>query len=521
MRNNLPVTNVEHLLEEGGALVSVTDLQSRIRYANPAFIAISGFTREELIGEPHHIVRHPDMPPEAFADLWKTIQSGQSWTALVKNRCKNGDFYWVKANVTPLIENNQPVGYMSVRVKPSREEIANAAAIYKRMQEEKGSYLIHNGTVARAGLDNRLSIFRNLGANSRIWLAMLTVLSVLLGFEATESLWLDVGSTFHFVIQSVLNIAVIVGLGIWLSSSFVQSLRRAVVATTHIASGDLSYRITVSHCDEIGKIIRGLGQISVNFMGVVSDVRAQAYELQGASGDIASGVEDLSSRTELQAASLEKTASSMEEIHATVQQTADLAQQASRFTQSASTIAEQSSAVVSQVVDNMADIKSSSTKIADIISVIDEIAFQTNILALNAAVEAARAGEQGKGFAVVAGEVRNLAQKTAAAAKEIKELIFDSLNKVESGAQLSGKAGETMRDMIAAVKRVDAIMGEISHAANEQALGIGQINDAAGQIDQSTQENAALAKRVAASAILLNQQADVLLEAVNVFKFRT
>ncbi len=525
MRTNLPVTEIEHLLDDSVALVSTTDLQSRINYANPAFIAISGFTQEELIGEPHHLVRHPDMPPEAFADLWNTVQSGQSWTGLVKNRCKNGDYYWVKANVTPLIENDKPVGYMSVRIKPSREEVANASAIYQAMRADKNCYQIRNGTVTRASLFNRLIFLKNIGINTRIWIAMLTVALTLIGFEAAESLWLGADSSTtgfdgtRFIILGAISVMVVGGLGAWLSASITQPLQRAVTIATRTASGDLGYRTAnLPRRDEVGQIIRSLNQTTVNLMGVVTDVRAQAHDARIAARDIASGVEDLSSRTESQASSLEETAASMEEIHATVQQTADLARQANQSTLSASAIAEQGSTVVGRVTANMEDIKTSSTKIADIIGVIDEIAFQTNILALNAAVEAARAGEQGKGFAVVASEVRNLAQKTAAAAKEIKSLILDSLAKVESGAKLSEDAGNTMGDLVAAIKRVTALMGEISHAASEQALGIGQVNEAAGQIDRATQENAALAERVSMSATVLNQQANTLLDAVNVFK---
>lgn len=523
MRTNLPVTNIEHLLDDNIALVSVTDLQSRIRYANPAFIDISGFSKEELIGEPHSIVRHPDMPPEAFADLWKTVQSGQPWTALVKNRCKNGDYYWVKANVTPLVEGDKVTGYMSVRIKPSREEVAQANAVYKEIREGKSSYGIRQGDVIRSDLLGKLASWTQIGIRARIWIAMLVMALTTVGVMAVETFWLNAGpditspSGMRFIALSGLSLTISGVLGLWLYYSIAQPLQSVAQIAQRIASADLTGRFSTSRQDTIGQAIRGLNQTNVNLRGVISDVRAQVYGIHQEVGDIASGIHDLSSRTESQAASLEETAASMEEIHATVQQTVGSTQQANQLALSASAIAQRGGAVVDQVVANMADINASSTRIADIISVINEIAFQTNILALNAAVEAARAGEQGKGFAVVAGEVRNLAQKTAVAAKEIKELILDSLAKVESGLKLSEEAGKTMGELATSIKSVTAIMSEITHMSTEQVAGIGQVNEAAMQIDRVTQENAALAEKVTAAAMLLNDQADALLDAVNVF----
>ncbi|EXI91396.1 MAG: Aerotaxis receptor [Candidatus Accumulibacter sp. BA-94] len=526
MRANLPVTNNEHLLDADTALVSITDLQSRIRYANPAFIAISGFSKEELIGEPHNIVRHPDMPPEAFADLWKTIESGQPWTALVKNRCKNGDYYWVKANVTPLVDGDKVTGYMSVRIKPSREEVAKANAIYEAMRTGKSNYGIRNGDVIRSDLLSKLASWTQIGIRARIWIAMLIMTLTMIGAMTIETFWLNAGADttgvnwMSFIALSGLSLALSVVLGFWLYYSIAQPLQSVAKMAQRIAGADLTSSLSTSRQDTIGQAIRGLNQTNVNLRGVISDVRAQVYGIHQETGDIASGIHDLSSRTESQAASLEQTAASMEEIHATVQQTVNSTHQANQLALSASTIAQRGGAVVDQVVANMADINASSTRIADIISVINEIAFQTNILALNAAVEAARAGEQGKGFAVVAGEVRNLAQKTAVAAKEIKGLILDSLAKVESGLRLSEDAGKTMGELASAIQSVTTIMNEITHMSTEQVAGIGQVNEAAMQIDRVTQENAALAERVTSAAMLLNDQADALLDAVNVFNIK-
>jgi len=250
----------------------------------------------------------------------------------------------------------------------------------------------------------------------------------------------------------------------------------------------------------------------------VSQVRTGIDTIATASSQIAAGNLDLSSRTEEQASSLEETASSMEELTSTVKQNADNARQANQLAVSASGVAEKGGAVVSRVVDTMEDINASAKKIVDIIGVIDGIAFQTNILALNAAVEAARAGEQGRGFAVVASEVRNLAQRSAAAAKEIKTLIGDSVDKVELGSKLVEEAGVTMDEVVQSVRHVTDIMSEIMAASQEQSAGIEQVNQAIGQMDQVTQQNAALVEEAAAAAESLNEQAAKLAEAVSVFK---
>ena len=527
MRTNLPVTDTEYELADDVALVSMTDLDSYITYANPAFIETSGYTKEELIGQPHNLVRHPDMPPEAYADLWRTVQSGRQWTAPVKNRRKNGDFYWVKANVTPIVKDGRPVGYMSVRVKPSREEVTNANALYQAIRSGQSRHGVHGGDVVRAGWLGKLNGWSQLGVSARIWIALLTVVIAMLGFEWARWQWLGGAAVVagpdgaQLGGLGLVGLAVAGMLGWWLNGSVAQPLHGVARMAQRIAGADLTDRLVTSRHDAIGQAIRGLNQTNVNLWGIVSDVRAQARAMHEATSDISSGIVDLSSRTESQASSLEQTAASMEQLHATVQQTADLARQANQLASSASSMAQQGGQVVNLAVANMADINQSSAKIADIIGVIDEIAFQTNILALNAAVEAARAGEQGRGFAVVATEVRNLAQKTATAAKEIKALISDSLIKVESGAKLSEQTGKAMADMVASINRVTAIMGDINRATTEQASGIGQVNEAAMQLDRATQANAAFAEKITAAAVMLNHQADTLLEAVSIFNVST
>ncbi|MNX39613.1 Methyl-accepting chemotaxis protein I [compost metagenome] len=300
--------------------------------------------------------------------------------------------------------------------------------------------------------------------------------------------------------------------------SITRPLARAVKAAETVASGDLGQRIEAGSKDETGRLLHALQDMQEKLAGAVRVIRHGSETISSASGQIAAGNADLSSRTEEQAASLEETAASMEELASTVKQNADNARQANHLAASASEIAQRGGAVVSAVVSTMQDISASSRKISDIVSVIDGIAFQTNILALNAAVEAARAGEQGKGFAVVAGEVRSLAQRSAQAAKEIKTLIEDSASKVGEGSRQVEGAGATMQEVVTSVRHVTDIMSEIAAASQEQASGIDQVNRAVAQMDEVTQQNAALVEEAAAAAGSMQDQARELVGAVNVFR---
>jgi methyl-accepting chemotaxis protein len=305
----------------------------------------------------------------------------------------------------------------------------------------------------------------------------------------------------------------------WLiTRSITRPLNAAVKIAQTVAAGDLTSRIEETSTDETGQLLHALRGMNESLVRIVSEVRTGTATIATASSQIASGNLDLSSRTEEQASSLEETASSMEELTSTVKQNADNARQANLLAVSASEVAVKGGAIVSSVVETMGSINESARKIVDIIGVIDGIAFQTNILALNAAVEAARAGEQGRGFAVVASEVRNLAQRSAAAAKEIKTLIGDSVDKVDAGSKLVDQAGATMGEIVAGIRHVTDIMGEITAASHEQSDGIEQINQAIGQMDEVTQQNAALVEQAAAAAGSLQEQAGNLMNAVSIFK---
>jgi len=314
------------------------------------------------------------------------------------------------------------------------------------------------------------------------------------------------------------SIVLAIGLALWIARLISRSLQEAVSVAETVAAGDLTSDIRVTTKDETGQLLGALKVMNDNLVKIVGEVRSGTETIASASGQIATGNIDLSQRTEEQASSLEETASSMEELTSTVRQNSENALQANALASSATDIAARGGVVVSQVVETMGSINESSKKIVDIIGVIDGIAFQTNILALNAAVEAARAGDQGRGFAVVATEVRTLAQRSAAAAKEIKTLIDDSVEKVDTGTKLVDQAGSTMHEIVESIQRVADIMGEITSASAEQTAGIEQINEAVIQMDSVTQQNAALVEEAAAAAQAMQDQASQLAEAVSVFR---
>jgi len=510
VRKNLPVTDHEFVVPAGTTLMSTTDVKGRITYGNEAFVQASGYSLEELVGKAHNIVRHPDVPPEAFADLWQTIQAGQSWTALVKNRRKNGDYYWVRANVAPMHRAGELVGYLSVRTPPGRDEIAAAEALYRSVREGRAG-----GLAFRRGLVVRTGVLKWLNASKLLPTAWRVRLPLLAAAVAAAAAALVSGGAPAPVLATT-GIALLCA-GIFIERQVISPLRRVLDAAKRVAAGEQAGESLADRGDELGMLSRTINQAGLNLGSLVDDVQGQVDSMHTASVQIAMGNSNLASRTEQSAASLEQTASSMEQMTATVTNNADAALQASQLASSASKAADEGGQVVQRVVTTMDEISGSSRRIVDIIGVIDGIAFQTNILALNAAVEAARAGEQGRGFAVVAAEVRSLAQRSAEAAKEIKSLIADSVERVDVGSRLVGDAGKTIADVVRQFQQVSTLIAEITTSSREQSVGISQVGQAVNHLDQITQQNAAMVEQTSAAATDLSEKAKRLAHAVSVF----
>ena len=470
-----------------------------------------------------HITNVPLAKERIISDWYRLVEIGvRRTTAIAKSADPSlGPFFAEEsANSTKAAQDLQK------QLEPlltSNEE----KALWKEFQEVRAQYLQSRDSVVKIKAEGSAQ-----EANDALEKQFLPVSKTYLGKvqqllemqrKTIDGMVVDIGESYN---ESRNFLVILGGVALclggfyawWLAIGITRPLRQALVVAQTVASGDLTSNIGSSASDETGQLLMALQAMNDSLTAIVSDVRAGTETIASASGQIATGNQDLSSRTEQQASSLEQTAASMEELTSTVKQNADNAQQANQLAMTAAEVAVRGGEVVSQVVQTMGGIDASSRKIVDIIGVIDGIAFQTNILALNAAVEAARAGEQGRGFAVVASEVRNLAQRSASAAKEIKTLIGESVEKVKEGSSQVADAGRTMEQIVDSVKRVTHIMSEITAASREQTSGIEQINQAITQMDQVTQQNAALVEEAAAAASSLQGQAGQLTEAVGIFR---
>jgi aerotaxis receptor len=513
MRSNLPVTGKGFTFPPDQTLISVTDLKGRITYCNNNFVMASGFSRDELLGQPHNMVRHPDMPEEAFRDLWATIQSGRPWSGMVKNRRKNGDHYWVWANATPVRSGDKVVGFLSVRTSPKPGQVEQAERLYAQMRDEVAAgRLKHKLAAGQLRVDTafgRLLRWLRLGPTGRIYASIIgAALAPALMAEFDAPTWALVTVAFVGAV-----------IAIWLArQTFVIPLQQIRDSANRLAAGDLTGAVDVDEIGLLGELQLALAQLAVTVRTVVRDVRHEVANLRGASQEISAGSIELSGRTESQASSLEQSAASMEEISGTIKHTTQVADQGSVLASEAAALSRRSHEAVQAVAETMKDIAESSGKIGSIIQVIDGVAFQTNILALNAAVEAARAGEQGRGFAVVASEVRALAQRTTGAAREIKQLIEDSIGRVENGTRQTHEAQQRMGETMTAVEKTSGLIDEIRRAAQEQEGGVGQITQAVAQLDSLTQQNAAMVEELAAAAKSLDGQVTMVHGTIRVFK---
>jgi len=516
MKNNQPVTQREHPLPDDTLIMSITDTQSRITYVNPDFVAASGFDRDELTGEFHNIVRHPDMPREAFADMWATVQGNESWTGMIKNRRKDGDHYWVRANATPIEHEGRITGYTSVRVKPTREEVQRAESLYARLRSgTAGRVALRKGVAVRTGALAWMSLFQVMPLRWRIRFGSLAGLA--LTWIALLASGVAGGA---FGVVAAATAAGALAQCLLLEAQVDKPLRRVLAEAQRLSRGQATNELGLDRIDEIGMLARAVQQANLNLRSLVKDVVRRSRSVHEEGVSLGGATSELGGRTENQASALEETAASIEELASAVKQNADNAAQAASLSARASQVAAQGSEAVARVVETMQGINDSSRRIAEITGVIDGIAFQTNILALNAAVEAARAGSHGRGFAVVAGEVRALAGRSAEAAREIKALITESVQRVDRGSGLVAGAGTTIQDLVQSVRHVSDLMAEISAASREQSAGVEQVSAAVVQMEQMTQQNAAMVQDVTGTVTQLSAQASDLVLAAGVLDAR-
>jgi len=492
-----------------------------------AVIAGIGVMRLQSVGDATHEMARQSLEKERMAATWLLLTSTNSvrtFSLLKSNDPEVQDY--LQKNITKTSAAISQAQKQLEEVVASSEELALIADIKKK----RGEYIDLRNTIIKLKADGKreeadaLSGEKLLAALDSYDGSIRAMLNhqkqqIDKSADAIDSLYRS-GRT-QLIVLALLALGVGTVLAWLLTRSIVEPIGEALLIAETVAAGDLSMDFESDRGGDFGRLLRGMGEMEGKLTELVGRIRTSTDSIVVASKEIAAGNHDLSSRTEEQASSLEQTAASMEELTSTVKQNADNARQANQLAVSASEVAVKGGSVVSQVVTTMASINASSRKIVDIIGVIDGIAFQTNILALNAAVEAARAGEQGRGFAVVASEVRSLAQRSAAAAKEIKGLIDDSVGKVDAGSTLVGEAGKTMEEIVESVKRVTDIMGEITAASQEQTSGIEQINLAITQMDQVTQQNAALVEEASAAAQSLQEQAGSLSQVVGVFSFES
>ena len=529
MKTNLPITNVETLLPEGEFIYSSTDLKGVIVEANEAFARISNFTREEMIGQSHNMVRHPDIPPEAFTDMWRDLKAGRPWRGIVKNRRKDGGFYWVVASVSPVREKGQVVGYQSVRSRPSREEIAAAEGAYKRIKDGDTSLQIRHGRVVHhrpEWLNNLLSL------RSQMIIAGLTAL-----IPAVEALSDHLGGPTFPATLLIVVATVAILYSLYFLLRYVPQTTRDLNVTSDwledvLSSGDLRQRINLERRDVIGGIARKADKFTSSVQASIQGIADIARQVSMATTDVHSGMKvshdsavKQSEATSSAAAAIEEVTVSISEVatHArtteeTATHTGKVSRQGTVVTQNASQKIESLADTVRQAAEQVESLGQRSEEIGRVTGVIKEIADQTNLLALNAAIEAARAGEAGRGFAVVADEVRKLAERTTRATSEIAEMtqtIHDETQKavagMRSGAQqvadgvhLVNETEETLRQINQEMGKTTEMVGEISHASNEQQAAMTELAQNVERVSNMTEQNVAVIDQTRATVDYLN-----------------
>ncbi|MCI1898912.1 MAG: methyl-accepting chemotaxis protein [Enterobacter sp.] len=498
------VTQREYPLNDDTTLMSTTDLHSVMTHTNDTFVQVSGYQLDELLGQPHNLVRHPDMPKAAFADMWYTLQQGEPWSGIVKNRRKNGDHYWVRANAVPMVRNGQMTGYMSIRTRATADEIAAVEPLYKALNEGRCKKRVHKGLVVGKGLLGKVPAMPLRWRVRSVMAGLFAVLAATL--VASHAGWVALVAS-----------AVVMLLGTMLfEQQIVRPIENVARQALKVATGERNSVEHLNRSDELGLTLRAVGQLGLMCRWLINDVSSQVVSVRDGSDKLAKGNEDLNDRTRQTVANVQQTVTTMNQMAASVQSNSETAVAADKLSMAASGAASEGGNAMQTVVKTMDEIADSTQRIGSITKLINDIAFQTNILALNAAVEAARAGEQGKGFAVVAGEVRHLASRSANAANDIRKLIDASASKVQSGSDQVHAAGRTMDDIVEQVQNVTRLIAQISHSTSEQATGLSDLTRAVAELNGITQKNADLVEESARVSAMVKHRAGRLEDAVTV-----